>query len=299
MQGKIIRGIGGFYYIHTSCGVYECRARGIFRKDNQKPLPGDRVRIDVLDEEKKEGSIREILPRTNSLIRPAVANVDQAMVIFALASPKPNFNLLDRFLVMMEKQGLPALICFNKKDLADQETVCRVEERYREAGYPLLFVSAAAGEGLDGIRKRLLGRTTTVAGPSGVGKSSLINLLQDNVRMETGAVSEKIERGRHTTRHTELLWVDEDTYILDTPGFSSIDLIGVEKEALGQYFPEIAALEGQCRFAGCSHIAEPDCSVKAALEAGRISAGRYEDYKAFYEELKESQRKGGRSCRIQ
>ena len=286
MQGRIIRGIGGFYYVHTKAGVYECRAKGIFRKDNKKPVPGDEVRIAVLDENAKTGSLEEILPRKNSLIRPAVANVDQAMVIFALASPKPNFNLLDRFLVMMEKQKIPSVLCFNKRDLADSAIVEEVKERYRESGYPMLFISAAKQEGIEDVRKQLRGRTTTVAGPSGVGKSSLINLLQSSVRMETGAISEKIERGKHTTRHTELMWVEEDTYILDTPGFSSVDLYGIEKEGLGQLFPEIAACENSCRFSGCAHMAEPDCSVKQALEEGRISAGRYENYRLLYEELK-------------
>lgn len=290
MQGRIIKGIGGFYYVHTPSGVYECRAKGIFRKDNKKPLPGDEVRIAVLDETAKTGNLEEILPRKSSLIRPAVANVDQAMVIFALVSPKPNFNLLDRFLVMMEKQGIPSVLCFNKKDLADDAVLEEVKERYRESGYPILFVSAAKKEGIDEVRRLLRGKTTTVAGPSGVGKSSLINLLQDSVQMETGAISEKIERGKHTTRHTELMWVEEDTYILDTPGFSSVDLYGIEKEELGCYFPEIAACGDGCRFVGCAHLAEPDCSVKQALAEGKISAGRYENYKLLYEELKNNRK---------
>ncbi len=290
MQGRIIKGIGGFYYVHTPSGVYECRAKGIFRKDNKKPLPGDLVRIAVLDEAAKTGNLEEILPRKSSLIRPAVANVDQAMVIFALASPKPNFNLLDRFLIMMEKQGIPSVLCFNKKDLAEETVLEDVKERYRESGYPILFVSAAKKEGIDGIRQLLRGKTTTVAGPSGVGKSSLINLLQSSVQMETGAISEKIERGKHTTRHSELMWVEEDTYILDTPGFSSVELYGIEKEELGQFFPEIAACTDACRFAGCAHLAEPDCSVKQALAEGKISAGRYENYKLLYEELKNSRK---------
>lgn len=290
MQGRIIKGIGGFYYVHTPSGVYECRAKGIFRKDNKKPLPGDEVRIAVLDETAKTGNLEEILPRKSSLIRPAVANVDQAMVIFALVSPKPNFNLLDRFLVMMEKQGIPSVLCFNKKDLADEAVLEEVKERYRESGYPVLFVSAAKKEGIDEVRRLLRGKTTTVAGPSGVGKSSLINLLQSSVQMETGAISEKIERGKHTTRHTELMWVEEDTYILDTPGFSSVDLYGIEKEELGCYFPEIAACGDGCRFVGCAHLAEPDCSVKQALAEGKISAGRYENYKLLYEELKNNRK---------
>ena len=286
MKGKIIRGIGGFYYIHTGENVYECKAKGIFRKDNIKPLPGDWVEIAVLDEEKKLGNIEEILPRKNVLIRPAVANIDQALVIFALASPKPNFNLLDRFLVMMEKQEIPAILLFNKLDLADEAACEEIMARYHGSGYELVFLSAATSQGVETVRKILRGKTTTVAGPSGVGKSSLINKLQNQLFMETGAISEKIERGRHTTRHTELLYVEEDTYILDTPGFSSVDLIGVEKETLGSFFPEIRGREDGCRFARCSHLTEPDCMVRLALADGEISESRYENYRLFYEELK-------------
>lgn len=286
MKGKIIRGIGGFYYIYTGSAVYECRAKGIFRKDHQKPLPGDLVEIAVLDEEKKLGNIEEILPRKNVLIRPAVANVDQALVIFALASPKPNFNLLDRFLVMMEKQGVPVRICFNKKDLTDAGTIEEIRRRYAGSGYELLFISAKQEEGVEKVRGLLRGKTTTVAGPSGVGKSSLINRLQSEIFMETGTLSEKIERGRHTTRHTELMPVEADTYILDTPGFSSVELTGMEKEELGLYFPEIRERADGCRFAGCAHLTEPDCMVRQALSEGGISPERYETYRSFYEDLK-------------
>lgn len=286
MKGKIIRGIGGFYYIHTGDAIYECKAKGIFRKDNIKPLPGDFVEIAVLDEEKKLGNIEEILPRKNVLIRPAVANIDQALVIFALASPKPNFNLLDRFLVMMEKQDIPTILLFNKLDLVGEDTCREIEERYHGSGYEVVFISAATSEGVETVREILRGKTTTVAGPSGVGKSSLINKLQDGLFMETGAISEKIERGRHTTRHTELLYVEQDTYILDTPGFSSVDLIGVEKETISSFFPEMRKREDGCRFAGCSHLTEPDCMVRQALSDGEISESRYENYRLFYEELK-------------
>lgn len=272
--------------MHTESCIYECRAKGIFRKDNRKPLPGDYVEISVLDEEKKLGNIDQILPRKNVLIRPAVANVDQAMVIFALASPRPNFNLLDRFLVMMEKQGVPSVLVFNKKDLVEEAALSKVRERYFGSGYELHFISAQQEEGVEEVRKLLRGKTTTVAGPSGVGKSSLINHLQSGIFMETGAVSEKIERGRHTTRHTELLFVEEDTYILDTPGFSSVDLIGVEKEDLDSFFPEMRERKGYCRFAGCAHLTEPDCMVRAAVSDGKISESRYENYRLFYEECR-------------
>lgn len=286
MEGKIIRGVGGFYYVHAKGTVYECRAKGIFRKDGVRPLPGDLVEIAVLDETEKKGNLERILPRKNELIRPAVANVDQAMVIFAFDSPKPNFNLLDRFLVSMEQKGIPPVILFNKLDLAWEGQREEIVGRYAPAGYRLLFVSAAQEKGMEEVRAALYGKTTTVAGPSGVGKSSLINRLQSEQLLQTGEVSEKIERGRHTTRHTQLLFVEEDTYILDTPGFSSIELYGIQKEGLGDFFPEIASRADGCRFAGCSHLTEPDCAVRKALEEGKISADRYENYRLFYEELK-------------
>lgn len=286
MEGKIIRGVGGFYYVHAKGTVYECRAKGIFRKDGVRPLPGDLVEIAVLDETEKKGNLERILPRKNELIRPAVANVDQAMVIFAFDSPKPNFNLLDRFLVSMEQKGIPPVILFNKLDLAREGQREEIVGRYAPAGYRLLFVSAAQEKGMEEVRAALYGKTTTVAGPSGVGKSSLINRLQSEQLLQTGEVSEKIERGRHTTRHTQLLFVEEDTYILDTPGFSSIELYGIQKEGLGDFFPEIASRADGCRFAGCSHLTEPDCAVRKAMEEGKISADRYENYRLFYEELK-------------
>ncbi len=286
MEGKIIRGVGGFYYVHAEGKVYECRAKGIFRKDGIRPLPGDLAEIAVLDETESKGNLERILPRKNALIRPAVANVDQAMVIFAFESPKPNFNLLDRFLVTMEKNGIPPVILFNKKDLAREGQQEEILRRYVNTGYTMLFVSAKRGEELWQVRTVLKGKTTTVAGPSGVGKSSLVNRLQTAERLQTGEISEKIERGRHTTRHTQLLPVEENTYILDTPGFSSIELFDLRKEELGDLFPEIASRADGCRFAGCSHLTEPDCAVKEALERGEISEGRYENYRLFYEELK-------------
>lgn len=286
MQGKIIRGIGGFFYVHTENGVYACRARGILRRENIRPLPGDLVRIQVLDETAKEGSIEEVAPRKNVLIRPAVANIDQALVIFSVVSPRPNFNLLDRFLVTMERRGIGSVLVFNKTDLAQEGQRPEIAERYGQSGYPLLFVSARTTEGIERIRKILLGKTTTVAGPSGVGKSSLINLLQTQRYMDTGEISSKIERGKHTTRHTELLWVEENTYILDTPGFSSVELPDVPKEELGDLFPEIQSRRDGCRFSGCSHLSEPDCRVLQALADGEIGRERYESYRLFYEEIK-------------
>ncbi len=285
MQGKIIKGIAGFYYVHTVSGIYECKAKGIFRKDSIKPLVGDDVELQVLDEQEKVGNVTDILPRRSQLIRPAVANVDQALVVFALTSPKPNFNLLDRFLIMMRQQNIPCIICFNKLDLDKEESGECYRAIYEACGYPTLLISTQESVGIDRVRELLKGHTTTVAGPSGVGKSSLINSLQDATTMEIGAVSEKIERGRHTTRHSELIPV-EDGYILDTPGFSSLGVFDMEKEDLAAFYPEFTEAEKSCRFGGCAHINEPDCGVKEALAAGRISSLRYENYCQIYEELR-------------
>lgn len=287
MQGKIIKGIAGFYYIHAENGqVYECKAKGAFRKQKIKPLVGDMVRIAVLDEAEHLGNVEEILPRKNELIRPAVANIDMALVIFAAAKPEPNFNLLDRFLCMMEFQNVPVTICFNKTDLVDEEKIEEYRKIYEPAGYRLMSTCTRTGEGVDAVKALLHGKTTTVAGPSGVGKSSLINALQSDVQMQTGVISDKIDRGKHTTRHSEIVPVMEDSYIMDTPGFSSMDVPGFEKEDLWKCFPEFREYEPYCKFQGCSHINEPDCGVKEALAEGKISSVRYENYKLLYEELK-------------
>lgn len=291
MRGKIIKGIGGFYYIHTGdAGVYECRAKGIFRREGQKPLVGDNVEMSVLDETNKVGNVDQILPRKNALIRPAAANVDQALVVFAAASPKPNLNLLDRFLICMRQERIPVKICFNKTDLAEPGEIEKLADVYENCGCPVMTVSVREREGLDQIREELRGKTTVVAGPSGVGKSSLTNFLQPEAAMEVGEVSRKIDRGKHTTRHTELIWIEKDTYFLDTPGFSSLYLKGMEWNRLKDYYPEFGPYENFCRFQGCVHISEPDCAVKEALEKGEISRLRYENYLLLAEELKSQRR---------
>lgn len=291
MIGKIMKGIAGFYYVGVAeSGVYECKAKGIFRKDKIKPLVGDDVEIEVLNEEEKLGNIVKILQRRSELIRPAVANIDQALVIFAAREPKPNLSLLDRFLVIMEKQDVPVIICFNKQDLCDEEEVGRLKEIYEACGYPVVLASAKQGEGIEEIKSRLRGKTTTVAGPSGVGKSSLTNLLQNEVQMETGEISKKLGRGRHTTRHSQIIQIEEDTWLYDTPGFTSFYVEEIEKEELRFYFREFSKYEGTCRFQGCTHTHEPGCMVKNALEEGKISKERYENYLELYGELKEKRR---------
>lgn len=291
MTGKIIKGIAGFYYVHVEgMGTYECRAKGVFRNEKIKPLVGDNVKIEVLDEKDMEGNILEILPRRSALVRPAVVNVDQAMIIFAIVKPNPNFNLLDRFLIRMERQHLPTIICFNKQDIASDEEKETLRRSYETCGYRVLFVSALENEGLEQIRELLEGKTTTVAGPSGVGKSSLINRLSPVANMETGEISAKIERGRHTTRHSEIIALGNETYIVDTPGFTSLDISEITKEELALYYPEFVQYEPYCKFSGCAHISEPSCGIKDAVAEGKISSVRYENYKVLYRELKEVRR---------
>lgn len=287
MQGKIIKGIGGFYYVDVpNSGLYECKAKGIFRNKKLRPLPGDDVTIDILDEEKKIGNIIDISDRINELIRPAVANVDQVLIEFAAAQPNPNLNLLDRFLLLMSRQQVNTIICFNKIDIADPSMLEMLARTYEKSGSPVVLVSTYTGEGIDGVHTLLHGKTTVFAGPSGVGKSSLLKELLPEAKVEVGEISEKIKRGKHTTRHSELIKTDTGTYFIDTPGFSTLYLDSFEKDELKHYFPEFQPYEGQCRFLGCSHTHEPDCAVKQAVASGEISKIRYDNYVEFYEELK-------------
>ena len=291
MTGKIIKGIAGFYYVNDGENrVYQCRAKGIFRNRKIKPLVGDNVEFSILDEEAGEGNIDEILPRKNALVRPAAANVDQALVLFALTQPSPNLNLLDRFLVMMAMEEIPVVICFNKADLGDGAMEEEYKKIYEGAGYEVHFISARTDLGMDQVRELLRWRTTVLAGPSGVGKSSLTNRIQPKASMETGGISRKIERGKHTTRHSELFFVEKDTYMMDTPGFSSMYTPEIEASELKEFFPEFAEFEDECRFLGCVHIGERVCGVKEAVKEGKISLSRYENYRLIYEELKQKRR---------
>lgn len=286
MEGKIIRGIAGFYYVDVSgMGVLECKAKGIFRNNNEKPLVGDNVELEILDIEKMLGNITKILPRKNSIIRPAVANADQAVIIFAASYPKPDLNLLDRFLLMMGMQDIPVSICFNKTDDAAEEVIIQLADNYRGSGCRVFLTSTVTGEGLVGFKESLEGKTTVLAGPSGVGKSSVLNQLFPGASMAVGDISSKIKRGKHTTRHSELFGMGGGTYIMDTPGFTSLRLPDASKEEIKEYYPEFQEYTRECRFSGCVHINEPGCAVKEAARRGDISRSRYDNYKQFYEEI--------------
>lgn len=290
MTGKIVKGIAGFYYVHNGKGLFECKAKGTFRNKKIKPLVGDNVEFDILDEEKFLGNITEVLPRNNCLLRPEVANVDQAVIIFAVKDPEPNLNLLSRFLIRMEKEGVETIICFNKEELANENELRDLQKIFEGSGCRILFTSTYEKTGLEELKGLIEGKTTVFAGPSGVGKSSTINYIFPEALMETGVISDKIKRGKHTTRHSELFNLHNDTYILDTPGFTSLHLNEFDKDELRFYFNEFAEYEGKCRFNGCIHVNEPDCAVKAAVEEGIISQVRYDNYVEIYNELKNIRR---------
>lgn len=293
MQGKIIKGIAGFYYIYGEDGIlYECKGRGILRQKKITPLVGDDVIISVEDADKHIGNLDEILERRNSLIRPAVANVDQALLVFARTDPMPNMGLMDRLLIAMEQADIPCIIAFNKSDLdlPDDIDIMSEAEAYEAAGYKVFHICVNDGTGLEELKACLSGTLTTLAGPSGVGKSSLINYLCPEASMQTGEISEKLGRGRHTTRHAEILVMDNNSYIVDTPGFTSYDVNKLAPEDLADYYRELYPYVGKCRFNMCSHTHEPGCAVHEAIEKGELSSYRYERYVKLYEELKNVRR---------
>lgn len=285
MTGIIIKGIGGFYYVEADGAVYECKARGVFRKKRITPAIGDRVEIEVKN---GKGSITEIHERKTLLLRPAAANIDAMMLVIAATSPDPNLFLADKMLINAEVNGIKPIICINKTDLADYEEIQTI---YQKAGYEVVAVSAETETITDTLMPYLKGKTTAFAGLSGVGKSTILSQLTGG-KLETGEVSEKIQRGRHTTRHVELFKLAEDTFVLDTPGFSSLeitDISDITESELADCFPEMSGVSG-CRFRGCSHINEPDCAVKERLERGEIAPSRYESYKQLYEILKNTKK---------
>ena len=289
LQGVIVKGIGGFYYVDTEQGVFECRARGIFRKEGIRPTVGDYVQISVLDENNKKGSLDVIEERKNELIRPRVANVDQAVIVFAAKSPNPNIDLLDRFLLLAEEQELDIVIVLNKIDKDKKKQYEQIAEKYQKVGYPVICTSAEQNIGIDTLRQALENKISVFAGPSGVGKSSLINAAFPHLELSTGEISEKIQRGRHTTRHAELIQITEKSYIVDSPGFTSLFLNHIPAEKLQYYFREFQPYVHDCYYNGCMHIHEPDCAVKAHI-GEEIDQTRYDRYMTIYQELENERR---------
>ena len=285
LDGRILKGVGGFYYVYTEEGIYRCRARGLFRKQSLKPLAGDRCRIELTHTDDVEGNVTEILPRRNALIRPPVANIDQALVIFAMHSPEPAWGLLDRYLIMMEHVGIPSVICINKDDLAEGVEAADIRGIYDPAGYRIVFTSAKEHTGLEELKSLLSDKVTSVAGPSGTGKSSIINELAGRKLMETGDISRKLKRGKQTTRHTELVCLWEDTFIFDSPGFSAMELPEMDERELPECYPEMRPYAGTCFYADCTHTHEPDCSVINAVGRGEIAEERYASYTDVFKEL--------------
>ena len=292
INGKIIKGIGGFYYVDTENGLYECRARGIFRKDKITPLVGDRVSISVVDEESKKGVVEEIEERDTELVRPPIANVDKALIVFAIKNPSPNLSLLDRFIVLAEKENLEIVIVFTKVDLdTDGELLKELKSIYEISGYKVIPVSNKLKLNIDKIKEELKENTVVFAGPSGVGKSSLLNEIDENFELKTGEVSDKIKRGKHTTRHAELLKLECGGMVADTPGFSSLTLDDIEESELKEYFIEFDNYD-ECRFGSrCIHENEPSCSVKEAVENGEISRKRYDSYIQLLNEIRSGKRR--------
>ncbi len=281
MNGIIVKGIGGFYYVRTADkSEYECKARGVFRKEHIIPMIGDRVEIETMSNGK--GSIVKIHERTSSLVRPPVANIDTLILVVAAASPEPSLFLIDKMLINAEIGGIKPIICINKTDLTLREDI---ENIYKTAGYEVFMTSAENNKGIERLNEIIKNKITAFAGLSGVGKSSLLSLIT-NKEIETGEVSEKISRGKHTTRHVELFELSDGGYVLDTPGFSSLEIEGIKADELWKYFPEMLECNEQCRFRGCSHINEPDCAVKELLNNGKLVESRYESYKEIYQKLK-------------
>jgi len=284
-RGLLVRAFSSFYYVLYNGEIWECRSRGKFKNQHQDILVGDRVLFSCISEQDKKGVLEEILPRQNQLLRPAIANIDLLVIIMAAAMPDPNFVLLDRMLLFAEYYGIPAAVAFNKTDLLDDEKMKELTEPYISAGYPVLSLSVLNGRGLKELQKLVSGKVAAFAGPSGVGKSSLLNALNPLITVKTGTVSEKNKRGRHTTRYSEFYQLSDGTVIADTPGFTSFENRDIEKEDLWRYYPEFKDHEKNCRFAGCSHISEPDCGIKNAVEDGKISPIRYDNYCKIYGEI--------------
>lgn len=290
--GILLKGYGGFYYVFAEDRVWECSLRGRFRVQDQDFLPGDRVQI--LPDEENKATIEAVEPRRNALIRPAIANVDQALLVFAMTSPKPDLNLLDRLLIQVTDAEIQPILVFTKLDKYEAALTTSSEpsitDVYRQIGYTVFEVSNETGQGIEEVRAQLAEKVSVLAGPSGAGKSSLFNALSPGTKLKIGEISLKSKRGRHTTRHVELM-VCAGGLVADTPGFSSLFMPDMKRAELAGCFPEFVERRRQCRFSSCLHDKEPNCAIKAALESGEISTVRYEHYLIFLQEVIEAERR--------
>lgn len=290
LKGTILKGIGGFYYVDTTEGLYECRARGIFRKKKITPCVGDKVTISITDKENLKGMVDKIEKRKNQLIRPFISNISKVVIAFAIKEPNPNLSLLDRFIIFAEKEGLDILIAFTKIDLDTTGEFEKIREIYEPTGYQIVPVSCETGENINVIEEALKNNVTVFAGPSGVGKSSMLNIINPEFKLKTGVISEKLSRGKHTTRHAELFKLESGAIVADTPGFSSLSLDEFEFDEIRYYFAEFDNYN-DCKFGNkCLHIKEPNCGVKKAVEEGQISKVRYDSYIQLIEEIKNSRK---------
>lgn len=288
--GRIIKTTSEFYYVDTKIGSLTCKARGIFKKDKIKPLVGDFVEVDELDDKDVNGNIIRILPRKNELKRPTVANIDKAVLVFAVTNPKPKFSIIDKNLINLNNTGIDTVLCFNKSDLISEDEIRTFKDIYKNSDIEIIFTNTVTDGGLDELRLRLKGHTSVFTGPSGVGKSSIINAVTGG-QMETGELSKKTLRGKQTTRHYEMVPLDENTYLLDSPGFTAIDF-DVNYYFLKDYYNEFLKVGSSCKYGNkCLHLSEPDCEIKKMVEEGKISNIRYNSYLEILNELK-NQRKG-------
>ncbi|MBU5672892.1 ribosome small subunit-dependent GTPase A [Paenibacillus brevis] len=299
-EGLIVKALSGYYYVKPEGSapgeVIQCRGRGIFKKRGLTPLVGDQVIY--MPTENGEGTVDEILPRTTELVRPPIANARLAVLLFSLKEPDLNLSLLDKFLVHIEHAGLRALICLTKEDLLEEadeteeaDTTEQVKKLYEEIGYEVIITSSVSGLGTDEVRSRLAGEISVFSGQSGVGKSTLLNAMLPGLSLETSEISLKLGRGRHTTRHVELIELDNGGYVADTPGFSQLDFLELGVEELSSCFREFRELADECKFRGCSHLHEPGCRVREALESGEVASSRYEHYVQFQQEMKDKKRR--------
>ncbi|RQD77822.1 MAG: ribosome small subunit-dependent GTPase A [Candidatus Syntrophonatronum acetioxidans] len=289
LEGIIVKAISGFFYVKTDGHIYRCKARGRFKKENLTPLVGDWVIFYLING--KEGVIEEILPRQSQLVRPAIVNVQQAVFLFSVKDPPANLMLLDRLLVIAESNRLDCVICFNKIDLVKEEEVIPLTDIYKSIGYQVILTSALKGTGIDQVRNCLKDKMSVIAGPSGSGKSALLNRVEKGLGLKVGPISAKTRRGKQTTRHVELLTLSFGGLVADSPGFSQVDFLDFSKEELPYYFPEIAREGEKCKFKGCLHEQEPFCNVKEGVNRGEIALSRYQNYLNFLKEIKERERR--------